>query len=243
MAGESTDEPSPSASGPGQRPVHRPRGWRLPHRGQSARVADGAVPVEGDRRADGRARGADRSRGDAGRARLVGRPPRPAAVRRGQGAGLLDGQAPRGRSVARAGDAVDGRGDRPGRRPARGARQGAAWRRPYPAAPGRLGRAGASLDRGPRQARAAAACPRPGARGLPVRGDRRDGRGPRNGRVREPARGQGRRAGRRRGRVDLRRSSHPARSGWSSTRRHPSPVRCGTRRRSATRPPPRGSCA
>ena len=67
------------AQRPGQRAVHRPRRRGLPHRGQPARVADGAVPVQGHRRADGRARGPDRARGDARGARL-GR--RPAASRR-----------------------------------------------------------------------------------------------------------------------------------------------------------------
>ena len=49
-------------------------------------------------------------------ARLAERPARAAAVRRGQGAGVLDGEAARRRPVGRAGDAVDRRGDRDRRR-------------------------------------------------------------------------------------------------------------------------------
>ena len=49
-------------------------------------------------------------------ARLGRRPARAAAVRRGQGAGVLDGQAARRRPVGRAGDAVDRRGHRDPRR-------------------------------------------------------------------------------------------------------------------------------
>jgi carbamoyl-phosphate synthase large subunit len=87
------------ATGPRQRPVHRPRRRRLPDRGQPARLADRAVPVEGHRRADGRPGRPDLARGDASGAGLGRRPARPAAVRRGQGAGLLDGQAPWRRPV------------------------------------------------------------------------------------------------------------------------------------------------
>ena len=61
------------AQRPGQRPVHRPRGRRLPDRGQPARLADRAVHVQGDRRADGGAGGPDLAGRDAGVARLVGR--------------------------------------------------------------------------------------------------------------------------------------------------------------------------
>ena len=77
------------------------------------------VPVEGDRRADGRAGRPDRARARrspswAGRAACS----TAAGLRRGQGAGLLDGQAARRRSVGRARDAVDRRGDRDPRDPA-----------------------------------------------------------------------------------------------------------------------------
>ena len=49
---------------------------------------------------------------------LAERPARAAAVRRGQGAGVLDGKAARRRPVGRAGDAVDRRGHRHRHRPA-----------------------------------------------------------------------------------------------------------------------------
>ena len=52
-------------------------------------------------------------------ARLAERAARAAAVRRGQGAGVLDGEAARRRPVGRAGDAVDRRGHRD-QRPIRG---------------------------------------------------------------------------------------------------------------------------
>ncbi len=57
---------------PRQRPVHRPRGRRLPDRGQPARLADRAVHVQGHRRADGGAGGPDLAGRDA-RARWAGR--------------------------------------------------------------------------------------------------------------------------------------------------------------------------
>ena len=97
---------------PDQRPVHRARRRRLPARGQPARVANRAVPVEGDGRADDRAGHARRPGRYAARAGLGGGLMDAAAVRRGQGAGLLDGQAARSGPDARAGDAVDRRGDR-----------------------------------------------------------------------------------------------------------------------------------
>ena len=58
----------------------------------------------------------------------------PPAVRRGQGAGLLDGQAARRGPVGRARDAVDRRGHRHPHRSAGGARQGAPGRRARAAA-------------------------------------------------------------------------------------------------------------
>ena len=57
---------------PRQRAVHRARRRRVPDRGQPARLADGAVHVEGDGRADGRAGRPDLPRRDARRARLAG---------------------------------------------------------------------------------------------------------------------------------------------------------------------------
>ena len=80
-----------------------------------------------------------------------GGPPRAAGLRRGQGAGLLDGQAARRGPVGRAGDAVDRRGHRDPRRSAGGAGQGAARGRAGPAAAGRRRRARAAVDRRPRQ--------------------------------------------------------------------------------------------
>ena len=74
-----------------------------------------------------------------------------AAVRRGQGAGLLDRQAARRGPVGRARDAVDRRGHRHPHRSAGGARQGAprGGARAAPTRPGR--RARAALDRRSRQ--------------------------------------------------------------------------------------------
>ncbi len=121
---------------PGQRPVHRPRRRRLPDRGQPPRVADRAVHVEGHRRPDGRAGRADLAGRDAPGARL-GRWAAPAtAVRGGEGAGVLDGQAARRGPVGGAGDAVHWRGHRPPHGPAGGAREGPARGRAGAAATG-----------------------------------------------------------------------------------------------------------
>ena len=113
------------AQGPGERPVHRARRRRLPHRGQPAGQPDGAVPVQGDRRADGRAGRPDLAGRDAAGAGLGGGLLAAAGLRRRQGAGVLHGQAARRGPVGGSGDAVDRRGDRHPHGPARGAGQGA----------------------------------------------------------------------------------------------------------------------
>ena len=147
-------------------------------------VADRAVPVQGHRRADGRAGGPDRARRDARRARLGRRPAAAAAVRRGQGAGLLDGQAARRRPVGRAGHAVDRRGHRHRTR-TRASRwprrcSGPRSSRRGPGADGAL----ALLSIADRdKAHAAAARRRARRRRLPAGGDARDARGARRGRA------------------------------------------------------------
>ena len=70
VADDGADRPGARRARAGQRPVHRPRRRRLPDRGQPAGVADRAVHVEGDRRADGRAGGPDLAGRHAARARL-----------------------------------------------------------------------------------------------------------------------------------------------------------------------------
>ena len=161
---------------PRQRAVHRPRRRHLPDRGQPAGLANGAVHVEGHRRADGRSRRPDRARRHAGEPWLAGRPAPAAAVRRGQGAGLLDGEAEGRRPVRRAVHAVDRRGHRDPRGPAGRAREGAPGRVAAAAAAApRAGRPApdrARLDRRSRQA--AAAAPRRGAGHRGLR-DRRHG--------------------------------------------------------------------
>ena len=157
---------------PGQRPVHRPRRRRLPHRGQPARLADRAVPVQGDRRADGRAGGPDLARRDArrssaGPAGCSPPPPFVAVKAPAFSTAKLRGVDPSvGPGMQSTGEVIGIADGSAGR-----ARQGAARRRARPAPAGCGGRAGAALDRRPRQGDAAAAGA--GARGsrLPVRGD------------------------------------------------------------------------
>ena len=72
-AHDGADLPRARCQGPRQRAVHRPRRRRVPDRGQPAGQPDRAVPVQGDRRADGRARRADRARRDARGSRLGAR--------------------------------------------------------------------------------------------------------------------------------------------------------------------------
>ena len=71
---DGADLPRARRPRPRQRAVHRARRRRVPDRGQPAGLADRAVHVQGDGRADGRAGGADLARRDAGRARLGDRP-------------------------------------------------------------------------------------------------------------------------------------------------------------------------
>ena len=102
-------------AGPGAR-RHRPderavRGQgrrRLPPRGEPARVAHGAVRVEGDGPAAGEDRRARDGRPDARRAR---RARDRAAARRRQGGGVPVREVPRHRHDARPRDALDRRGD------------------------------------------------------------------------------------------------------------------------------------
>ena len=109
---DGADRAGPRRARAGERAVHRARRRRLPDRGQPARIADRAVHVQGDRRADGRARGADLAGCHARRAGLGRWAAAATAVRRREGAGLLDRQAAWRRPVGRAGYAVDRRGHR-----------------------------------------------------------------------------------------------------------------------------------
>jgi carbamoyl-phosphate synthase large subunit len=161
----------------GQRPVHRPRGRRLPDRGQSAGQPHGPVHEQGHGRADGQAGGPDRVGRDARRHGLAERAPGAAAAGRGQGAGLLHGQAAWRRPLRRAGHAVHGRGHRAAYGPARGPGQGDAGRGADPAAAGRGWGPRPHLRRGTRPRRAAEGRRRPGAGGLSLRRHRRDGGG------------------------------------------------------------------
>ena len=169
-----------------------------------------------------------------------------AAVRGGQGAGLLDGQAARRRSVGRARDAVDRRGHRHPHGPAGRAGQGAPGRGARPAATGRGGRAGAALDRGPRQGHAPPPRRRPGRRRLPAGRDARHARArwrPPGYEARPVAKlGEARRRGGRRGR-DPR--PHRVRRGAARGQHADPALRApsATPPRSAWRPRPRGSCA
>ena len=138
-----------------------------------------------------------------------------AAARRGQGPGVLDGQAPRRRPVGRAGDAVDRRGDRPPPRRPGGAgegagRRGAACRR----CPGRRAALALHLDCGARQGPAAA--PGDGARRARAIGSRRPrGRPPRFARSGFDVAGVAKVARRRRGRCPSSTSSARATCAWS----------------------------
>ena len=153
---DGADRAGPRRPRPRQRPVHRPRGRRLPHRGQPARQPDRPVPLEGDGRADGRARGPDRPRRHAAGDRLGRRPAAAAVVRGGQGAGLLDGQAAWRRPERGTGHAIHRRGHRDPHGPAGRAGQGPARGGAGAAACGRRRSAGAALDRGSGQGHARA---------------------------------------------------------------------------------------
>ena len=209
--------------------------------------ADRAVPVQGDRRADGRAGGPDRARRDARRARLGRRPAAAAGLRRGQGAGLLDGQAARRRPVGRA---------RACSRPARSsgshtdprvalakALLGAALVPPRPGDDGALALLSiADRDKGPlpRLARGA------GRRRLPAGRDARDARraGGRRATTREPVAKLGEAADAATGEVADPRAHRLGRG--PARRQHADAAlrrRSATPPRSATPRSPRGSCA
>ena len=102
-----------------------------------------------------------------------------AAVRRGQGAGVLDREAARRRPVGRAGHAIDRRGHRDPHRPARRPREGPARRRARAAAGRRRGSPGAALDRGPRQGDARTSRRGAGGGRVPAGGHAGDARGAR----------------------------------------------------------------
>ncbi len=171
---DGTDRPRARRDGPRQRPVHRSRGRCLPHRGQPAGVADRPVHEQGDGRPDGRACRSDLPRREPGRDGLAEWPVAAAAVRRRQGAGILDCEAAGRRSVRWARHAVDGRGDRHPHRSAGGACEGAPGRGTRAAPSGRGGRPRAPFDRGTRQSGAAPARGGAGGGRLSARGDGRN---------------------------------------------------------------------
>ena len=96
---------------PAQRAVRGRRRQRaLRDRGESARLAHGAVRLQGDRPAARQARLPDHARGADRRPRPAGRPDE-RALRRGQGGGAAVQPLLRRRLAARPGDALDRRGD------------------------------------------------------------------------------------------------------------------------------------
>ena len=243
---DGADRAGARREGPRQRPVHRPRRRRLPHRGQPPRLTDRAVHVQGDRRADGRAGGPDRAGRHAPGARLGRRAAAAAAVRRGEGPGVLDGQAARRRSVGRARAC-----SRPARSSActrtRGSRsRRRSWAprscRPRPGEAGALALLSiADRDKAllPRLAAGLAAA---GYRLAATPGTRR-ALAEAGYEARPVAKlGEARRRRHRRG-PDPRPHRAAARSGSSSTRRRRAPGRSATRPRSASPRPGRGSCA
>ena len=112
---------------PAQRPARARRRRGLGDRGQPARLPHGAVREQGDR-AQPRRRGRPaRRRRAAARARAArGAPP---GARQREGGGAAVRPLPRLRPRARAGDALDRRGDGERRRPPDGLREGRARRR------------------------------------------------------------------------------------------------------------------
>ena len=170
-------------------------------------VADGAVPVQGHGRADGRAGGPDRARRHARGARLAGRPAR--AARRSSRSRRRPSRRPsckRRRSVRRAVHAVDRRGDRDPRGSAGRAGEGARWGVAAPAA-ARLARTSRARSRCCRSPTATSHCCRGWPPALATRGlrDGRDGRDARDAggpRATRPARGKARRVGRNRRRPE-----------------------------------------
>ena len=116
-----------------QRPARghgRRRGLRA--RGEPARVADGAVREQGDRRRARQGGVPPRARGDGLGARAAARAAAAAVERQGGGPAVR--ALPRQRPGARPGDALDRRGDGERRRPLDRARQGRARRRAAAAA-------------------------------------------------------------------------------------------------------------
>ena len=96
---------------PAERPVRGPRRRALRDRGQPARVADGAVRLEGDRRS--RSRRSPAGSCSASGSRDLGLPADPMRADHvvGQGGGAAVRPLRRRRRAARAGDALDRRGD------------------------------------------------------------------------------------------------------------------------------------
>ena len=175
------------------------------------------------------------------------RPAAAAAVRRGQGAGVLDGQAARASTRRSGRHAVDRRGHRHPRRRARRAGQGAAGRRADPAARRARTARRSRCSRSPtatsaRLPRLAAAL---GRRRLPARRDAPGRAAPCGGRPRgaSPSRSWARKPTPRGEVGDPRAHRRRARSGSSSTRRRRARARSATPPRSATRRSPRASCA
>ena len=193
----------PRRARPRQRAVHRPRRRRVPDRGEPACVADGAVPVEGHGRADGRAGGPDRARRDARELGwAAGSPPPPFVAVKAPA--FSTAKLQRRRPVGRARHAVDRRGHRHPRGPARRAGQGAhrARRCVPPRARGSRPQPLALLSIADRdKAASSELAAAPGRRGLPARGDARDPGALARRRVRgdprrEARRGAGSRGGR-----------------------------------------------
>ena len=113
-----------------QRPVRRARRGPVRDRGQPARLAHGAVRLQGDGPAAGQARLPGHARREARRARAArGGRLEPRQPRLGQGGGAAVRPLRRRRRAARAGDALDGRGDGRRRRLPGGVREGAGRRR------------------------------------------------------------------------------------------------------------------
>ena len=235
--------PGHRRAGPRQRPVHRARRRRLPAGGQPAgqphacRSCPRSRACRWWRWRPASALGATLA--DLGWSRGLRPPP---ACRGGQGAGLLDHQAARRRPQRRPRHALDGRGHRLARRRRRGAGQGApgGLAAAAGAGPGRRGRA--RLHRSPGRRPAGRAGRGAGPRRLPVRGHGGHGRraaraGPRG------ARGGACWATEAEGLPSILDVIAEGKSRSSSTRRRRAPVRCATRRPSATPRSPRASSA
>ena len=112
---------------PAQRPARAGRREALRARGEPSRVPDGAVREQGDRRQPRPGRVPARGGGDSRRPRARRTRPQPGV---GEGCGASVRPLPGRRPGARAGDALDRRGDGERLRPAHRLRQGGARRRP-----------------------------------------------------------------------------------------------------------------